>query len=292
MNGLILVDKPQGITSFAAAGIIKRALATKRVGHTGTLDPMATGVLPMLVGRATRLASFISDADKAYTATVLLGTETDTLDITGTVLKSSEVSVNKEQLTKVLGEFVGEIEQTPPMYSAIRVNGQRLYDIARSGETVERQSRSVKINSIELLSFEKNEFVIEVSCSKGTYIRSLADDIGKRLGCGATLKALRRTCTAGFTIDMCTDADIIKLDPQKYLLSAHLAVPQFANVYVSSAQAKRFVSGGFLALDRIKLPCSSEQIYKVFFEDEFLGLGEVDSQNNALKVKCIITERV
>lgn len=290
MNGLVLLDKPQGLTSFTAAGIMKRAYGTKRVGHTGTLDPLATGVLPVLVGRATRLCSYILESDKRYVAGVKLGLTTDTLDITGNVLSETKANVTKENLLSTLQKFKGVISQVPPMYSAIRVDGKHLYDMARQGIEVERSSREVTIHNLELLSFGGDEFVIDVTCSKGTYIRTLCDDIGKELGCGATMTSLRRVETAGFKIEDCTDPDIVKLDPQKYLLPAHLAVPQFKSVYVSDKQSARFMCGGGLSLDRIHLPENPTEIIKVFQKQEFLGLGFIDKETDTLKVKCIIKE--
>ena len=290
MNGLVLVDKPQGLTSFSAASIMKRAYGTKRVGHTGTLDPLATGVLPILVGRATRLCSYVLESDKRYVATVRLGIITDTLDITGKVISECEANVSREELLEAIEKFKGDIIQVPPMYSAIRVDGRHLYEMARQGIEVEREARSVKIHNINLLEFDGTDFKIDVTCSKGTYIRTLADDIGRALGCGATMTALRRTATAGFTIDECTDPDIIKLEPEKYLLPAQLAVPQFADLYVTEKQGARFMCGGELSLDRLHLPENPTEILKVFANKEFLGLGFIDTQSASLKVKCIIKE--
>lgn len=290
MNGLVLLDKPQGLTSFTAASIMKRAYGTKRVGHTGTLDPLATGVLPVLVGRATRLCSYILESDKRYVASVKLGITTDTLDITGKVLTETTPKVTKEQLIETLEKFKGTISQVPPMYSAIRVDGKHLYDIAREGGEVERAAREVTIHKIELLSFSGEEFTIDVICSKGTYIRTLADDIGRALGCGATMTSLRRIETAGFKIEDCTDPDIVKLDPEKYLLSPELAVPQFSNVYITEKQGARFMCGGELALNRLHLPENPTEILKVFANNEFLGLGFIDRESASLKVKCIIKE--
>ena len=290
MNGLVLLDKPQGLTSFTAASIMKRAYGTKRVGHTGTLDPLATGVLPVLVGRATRLCSYILESDKRYVAGIKLGITTDTLDITGKVLTETTPNVTKEQLIEALEKFKGTISQVPPMYSAIRVDGKHLYDIAREGGEVERAAREVTIHKIELLSFSGEEFTIDVTCSKGTYIRTLADDIGRALGCGAVMTALRRIETAGFKIEDCTDPDIVKLDPEKYLLSPELAVPQFNDVYITEKQGARFMCGGELALNRLHLPENPTEILKVFANKEFLGLGFIDRDKNALKVKCIIKE--
>ena len=291
MNGLVLLDKPSGMTSFTAASIMKRAYGTKRVGHTGTLDPLATGVLPVLIGRATRLCGYVLESDKRYIAKIKLGITTDTLDVTGKLLTETECAVSEEEARQVISSFVGEISQIPPMYSAIRVDGRRLYELARSGVEVERAERRVRINSIELLSFGGNEMTVEVDCSKGTYIRTLADDIGRKLGCGGAVSELRRVMTAGFDISMCTDPDTVKLEPERYLLSADAAVPQFGKLYITKGQAVRFCNGGALMRERITLPEADGRIFRVYDGDEFLGLGELDESGNELGVKCVITER-
>ena len=194
MNGIILVDKPKDFTSFDVCAKMRGILKTRSVGHGGTLDPMATGVLPIFVGRATKCCDILPISDKTYIAGLKLGITTDTEDITGAVLAQSDVKITKDQLHKVVGSFVGNISQVPPMYSAVKVNGKKLYDLARQGITVERKARSITIYSINILSedYEKNEFILEVSCSKGTYIRTLCSDIGRALGCGGTLFSLRR----------------------------------------------------------------------------------------------------
>lgn len=292
MNGLILLDKPVGLTSFKAAAVLRGVYGTKRVGHTGTLDPMATGVLPVLIGRATRLCSYILEADKKYTATVQLGVTTDSLDITGKVLSRCEVSVTDEQLKDALEHFTCTYGQIPPMFSAIKKDGVRLYDLARNGQETEREPRTVTIHSIKLIERKNNEFIADVHCSKGTYIRSLADDIGKFLGCGAVLTALRRTDTAGFSIDRCFTLEQIKADPAGCILPAEKAVPNLRNVYISPEQAKRFMNGAALSVDRIRSVESpkDKEIFKVFCEDSFLGLSEYFEQDRELNTKCVIAE--
>ena len=252
MNGLILVDKPTGYTSFKAAAVIRRIYGTKRVGHTGTLDPLATGVLPILIGRATRLSSYVLEADKRYIAGIRLGITTDSLDITGEVVATNEVNVTDEQLADALVHFNCTYDQIPPMYSAIQVNGVRLYDLARQGKEVKREPRTVTIHELKLLSREGDDFTVEVHCSKGTYIRSLADDIGKFLGCGATITSLRRTDAAGFSIERCFTLEQIEADPEGCLLSSDMAVPQFKSITIAPTQTKRFLNGAALSVDRLK----------------------------------------
>ena len=292
MNGLILLDKPEGFTSFKAAAVLRRIYGTKRVGHTGTLDPMATGVLPILIGRATRLCSYVLEADKRYTAGVRLGVTTDTLDITGEVLSESDVSVTDEQLTDVLKHFTCTYDQIPPMFSAIKKDGVRLYDLARQGKEIEREARTVTIHEIKLLSRNGNDFLIDVHCSKGTYIRSLADDIGKLLGCGATLISLRRTDAAGFSVTDCKTLEQIEADPEGCLLSADRAVPGFRSLNVSEAQAKRFMNGAALSVDRLHLSgeITDKEIFKIYSDKVFLGLSEYDENSREITTKCVVFE--
>lgn len=290
MQGLLLINKPKGLTSFGVVAKIKWLLHQKRVGHTGTLDPMATGVLPILVGRSTVLCSHLLDADKEYIATVKLGITTDTLDITGNVLTQGEVKVTKQELEEVLKGFLGKQLQTPPMYSAIKKDGVRLYDLAREGKEVEREQREIEILELELLEFSEDEFKIRVLCSKGTYIRSLADDIGKKLGTGATLLELKRTKTAGFNLDECVDLDA--LTPEnitEFLKSAENTVLNYPLLTVSKKQAERFANGGELGLERLHFANQPQngEIYRVKSGELFLGLGEVDFNKSALKIKCL-----
>ena len=192
MDGIVIVDKPQDWTSQDVTARLRRVFNTRRIGHGGTLDPMATGVLPVFVGRATRGVEFFEHAEKTYETVLRLGLTTDTEDITGTVLTRSEVSFNDEQLEKTLNAFRGEIMQVPPMYSALKVNGQKLCDLARKGKTVERQPRPITIHELTLLERTENTLRLRVRCSKGTYIRTLCKDIGEALGCGGCMERLRR----------------------------------------------------------------------------------------------------
>ncbi len=203
-TGILCIDKPSGFTSFDVVAKMRGIARERRIGHAGTLDPMATGVLPLFFGRATKACDILPMQDKRYTATFRLGIKTDTQDITGAVLSQSPVNADRKAVEAAAAQFVGAIQQVPPMYSAVKVNGQRLYDLARRGVEVERQAREITIYSIEFLDCdEENTYSIDVFCSKGTYIRTLVADIGEALGCGAALTALRRTMAAGFTLDQC-----------------------------------------------------------------------------------------
>lgn len=293
MPYLILLNKPKGVTSFHAVARVRRALGEKRIGHTGTLDPMATGVLPLLTGRASRLSSLMLDADKSYRATVRLGTVTDTLDITGEVLKTSPVNVSDQQLLDALGHFTGEITQVPPMYSALKKDGVRLYELARQGKEVKRESRQVEIKELKLLErLGSTDFVIDVTCSKGTYIRTLGSDIGEYLGVGATLTELQRTAVSGFSIDTTVPLDEFEQEPQKYLLSPELCVKHLSKVNVTEAQSTRFLHGGQLDLNRLHglSAITDNQLLRVKCGDRFLGIGKIDLRFNQLSVGCIIME--
>ena len=201
INGFIIIDKPAGITSHDVVSRVRRILATRKVGHTGTLDPFATGVLPVAVNEGTKAIPFLDEGVKRYEALLRLGVTTDTLDITGQVVREADCSwVAKERFSETLSRFTGTLSQIPPMYSAIKRDGQPLYKLARQGVEVERQPRRVEIHSLELATFEPPLVSISVACSRGTYVRSLADDMGADLGCGATLQELRRTASGAFTI--------------------------------------------------------------------------------------------
>lgn len=200
VNGVVVVDKPRGMTSHDVVGRLRRIYHTRRVGHTGTLDPMATGVLPVCIGCATKAAEMLTAKEKRYTAVLELGKRSDTLDIEGEILQTHAVEVTEIEVRKVIAGFVGRQQQLPPMYSAIKQNGKKLYELARQGIEVERQKRDITIYAIDVLSVQLPYVKIDVSCSKGTYIRSLCDDIGTRLGCGAVMTELRRTLS-GFGIE-------------------------------------------------------------------------------------------
>lgn len=200
-NGVIILNKPRGSSSHRMVSIARRALNMKKIGHTGTLDPGATGVLPLLLGTATRASDLLTAQDKRYRATILLGTVTDTLDTDGEVLKNNPVNVTEDEVRAAIGEFVGCIKQLPPMYSAVQVGGQRLYHLARQGIEIEREYRSVTVYSIDILSIDLPRVTVDVHCSKGTYIRTLAADIGEKLGCGGCIEALMRTQSGMFTIE-------------------------------------------------------------------------------------------
>ena len=201
-NGIVIMDKPAGWTSMDVCAKLRGILKTKKIGHAGTLDPMATGVLPVFVGQATRAVSFAEGGEKEYVAGLRLGRTTNTQDTEGETLTQSPVTVGREELEAVLPRFTGEISQIPPMFSAIKINGQKLYDLARQGKEVERKARAVTIFALEVVEqVSETDYILRIRCSKGTYVRTLCHDIGQALGCGGCMFSLRRTMAAGFTLD-------------------------------------------------------------------------------------------
>ena len=249
MNGILLVDKPRDWTSFDVAAKLKGLSRTRRIGHSGTLDPMATGLLVMFLGRATRAVSFAEDHDKRYIASLRPGLVTDTQDVTGSVLEENACSVTTEELEEALCAFRGEIEQIPPMYSAIRVNGRRLYEIARRGGEVERKARAVTIHGLELLGRDENgDYLLDVRCSKGTYVRTLCHDIGQRLGCGACLSALRRIEAGAFRVeDAHTMDELIAAaehgELESLLLGVEALFPEIRHIIVDAEGERKIRCG-------------------------------------------------
>lgn len=277
MDGFTVLDKAPGMTSFRASAFLRKIYGEKKVGHTGTLDPMATGVLPVALGKASRFISFLPDHDKGYAAHFRCGITTDTLDITGTVLSECEVSVSAAQVEAVLDRFRGHILQVPPMYSALSKDGVRLYKLARQGIEVEREAREVDIYSLELTGEDEDGFVINVECSKGTYIRSLVSDIGDALGCGAVMTALRRTKANGFTLADAFTEEQLKAAPADCVMSIDKPFEGLPAITVSAAQAVRFSNGGELDVQRLKTQ-RIFSLFRVYAPDGiFLGLGEISA---------------
>ena len=278
INGILLLDKPLGFSSNQALQRVKWLLQAAKAGHTGTLDPLATGLLPLCFGEATKFAHYLTDADKTYHATIKLGVTTTTGDAEGEVLKQAPVQVSPAQFSHACLQFVGTINQTPPMYSALKHEGKALYEYARAGIEIERKVRSVNIHAIDVLSFVGDVAEIKVACSKGTYIRTLAEDIGASLGCGAHLIGLRRTYTAGYDIAQAiTLAEFEALSADERL--AKLAAPDTAvddlPALVLDADSAFYLMQGQAVWQSGKVPAGMLRLY-----DErhvFLGLGEQQS---------------
>lgn len=297
MTGFVYLNKEEGMTSFVAAARLRRIFGEKKTGHTGTLDPMATGVLPVALGGATKFIELIENHDKSYRATFILGKTTDTLDVTGKVLSQKAVDVKKEQVEAVLEKFKGKIKQLPPMYSAIKKDGVRLYDLARKGIEIEREEREVTIYSLSLCSSNEQaaEYEIEVSCSSGTYIRSLISDIGEMLGTGAVMTALERTKANAISINECkTLAQLEKMKEDGTLSQALVSVDSlisYKKIYISQAQSKRFSNGGELDIQRVK-QADSDGLYNVYSPDgSFLGVGERSEKEGVIKVRKVYIEK-
>lgn len=293
MTGILCINKDKGRTSFSVCAEIRKITSQKKCGHMGTLDPLATGVLPVMLGGATRFLDFYPQSDKGYRARFVLGKTTDTLDITGNVTGEYPVSCSADDVKKALDGFKGVITQVPPMYSAVSVGGKRLYELARRGETIDRPARQVEIKRLELMSSDEknNEYEIEVLCSKGTYIRTLIDDLGAKLGCGAVMTALVRTFAYGFTLDDCVTVSQLKeangLEP--FLIPVARALSSYDKITVSPAQSKRFKNGGALDLSRVRNKAEVKTLLRVYSPDkEFLGLGEV--RDGELAVKRVYVE--
>jgi len=283
MTSLLLLDKPENITSFSAVSRARRILGIKKAGHTGTLDPMATGVLPILLGGATRFAEFLPSHDKAYLAGIQLGITTDTLDITGTILDERPVNVTREDIKGALAQFRGKIMQVPPMYSAKSQGGQRLYELARRGVEVEREARPVEIYRLELI----DETNIYVECSAGTYIRSLIDDLGQVLGCGACMSSLRRVKANGYDISRCVTLEQLEQGGARGFVSIDEALSAWPAIEVTPAQAVRFKNGGALDLARLR-DVSAGELHRVYSENKFLGFGRI--QGPELAVARLLVE--
>ena len=273
MNGIVIVDKPSGWTSQDVTARLRRVFGTRRIGHGGTLDPMATGVLPVFVGRATRGVEFFEHAEKTYEAVLRLGLTTDTEDITGAVLTRREANVTRDTLESVLEGFRGEILQIPPMYSALKVDGQKLCDLARKGKEVERRPRPITIHELTLLDFTGETARLRVRCSKGTYIRTLCKDIGETLGCGGCMESLRRIAAGEYTIAEAVPLEALLQaeNPGEYLRPVDTMFRNYPAVKLTPNQEKRCRCGNSFS---VKLPGG---IYRAYSQSgEFLMLAKVE----------------
>lgn len=274
MNGIVIVDKPSGWTSQDVAARLRRVFDTRRIGHGGTLDPLATGVLPVFVGRATRAVEFFEHAEKTYETLLLPGVETDTQDVTGTVLRKQEVSLTEAEVAAVLPRFRGEIMQVPPMYSALKVGGRKLCDLARSGQEIERMPRPVTIFELDFLGFQEGMLRLRVRCSKGTYIRTLCRDIGEALGCGGCMAALRRTAAGDYAISQAVALQTLldAREPGAYLMGVDTMFAQYPKVTLTANQEARCRNGNPFSL---ALPDGTYRAYSR--TGEFLMLAKIEN---------------
>ena len=297
MDGILNIIKPTGMTSHDVVFKIRKKLRIKKVGHTGTLDPNASGVLPICIGQATKISQFLLEKEKAYRAVCRLGIITDTQDLDGKVLHKHPVSVSEEQLKKALAAFQPGYDQLPPMYSALKVRGRKLYEYAREGIEVERDTRPVTIPTLKLLDFDPPEFSMEIACSKGTYIRTLCHDIGEKLGCGGAMAALERTRSGPFAIDQGTDlAAFLEMEREeisRLLFPVDFPLSHYPKFQVPKQWEK-------LALNGNKIPVISgvpanptpelsaykkEQLYRIYLKERFIGIGTVVDDDGDKKMK-------
>ncbi|AEY65690.1 tRNA pseudouridine(55) synthase TruB [Clostridium sp. BNL1100] len=303
MNGILNVLKPAGMTSFDVIGFMRRITGQKKIGHAGTLDPSAVGVLPLCIGNATRALEFMIDKDKVYRAELTLGISTDTQDSSGIVLDSYSVEVNDDEIKKAIMSFVGTIEQLPPMYSAIKIGGKKLYELARQGQTIERESRTIQIYNIDVIriwddnvifesegvtqEFAAKKVLLDVHCSKGTYIRTLCNDIGEKLGCGGHMSFLVRTRAGQYDLDNAlTMEEIVQLSETKalegHLLPVEKIFEEFDIIKLNKEELFKYNNGVWLEVEKNKY---ENTVYRVYDNNSFLGLGEVFEKGNTLYLK-------
>lgn len=294
MNGIICIDKPQGFTSFDVIGKLRGILKMRRLGHSGTLDPMATGVLPVFVGFATKACGILPDERKIYVAGFRLGQVSDTQDSTGTILEEHDASgITEAQILQVLPQFVGDIAQIPPMYSAVSVDGKRLYELARQGKTVERKARQVHVDSITLTAFDEqtHEGTLEIHCGTGVYVRTILHDLGQILGCGAVMTQLRRTMSNGLSIEKCLTFELIQtLADEGRLADALIPIAEvfesMPKLQLDEKQTLHYRNGVKLGLSQFKRQLTDAQRYAVFgTPDGFLGTAVIDTVQDCLRVE-------
>lgn len=297
MDGILLIDKPEGFTSHDVIAKMRGILSTRRIGHAGTLDPLATGALPLFIGPATRAIDMMEDHSKRYVATFRLGLETDTQDITGTVLETYDVTVGKKEVEKALAQFRGEIMQVPPMFSAVKIDGKRLYQLAREGKTIDRPARPVTIFSSALLSCENHEYTIEVHCSAGTYIRTLCHDIGQLLGTGATMVSLRRTGAGIFSIDDCYRIEQVEEcfktgNINDIIIPVDTLFKNLPKLKTTEKQATHIFNGVRMSLRQFPL-AADDTLWAVYAPNNvFIGVARAQSQTGMLVMQKRFAQEV
>ena len=295
MNGIICIDKPESFTSFDVIAKVRGIIGERKMGHAGTLDPMVTGVLPIFMGGATKAIGLLDDQTKSYRGSFRLGVITDTQDIWGSVIENRKVNVSKDEVLYTMSQFVGKIKQVPPMFSAVRVGGQRLYALARQGVEITREPRDAEIYSVRMVSADEGsgEYTVDVDCSKGTYIRTLFSDVGQALGCGAVMTSLRRTRSCGFCLEDCvTIGDLQKIRDEGGefpVIPTQRAFAQLPEVTVSQAQARRFINGA--PLDSCRVTTELRGRCAVFSPDgTFLGIGDNNGETLSVVKLFVVRE--
>lgn len=271
MNGLVNVYKEKGMTSHDVVNKIRKIYGTKKVGHTGTLDPNATGVLPVAINNGTKVIEYMEQDDKTYIAELTLGIVTDTEDIWGEVLEENQVNVLEQEIIDVVNSFVGKQKQVPPMYSALKVNGKKLYELAREGKIIEREARDIEIFSIEDIDIDKKKVSFKVHCSKGTYIRTLCSNIGEKLGCGAAMSRLERVQAGSFSKESSVTLAELEKEKEKYIIDLEIPLARFKVIKLGSEEGKKYING-------IRFNVSMEDgTYRVYIEDKLYGICTVDN---------------
>ena len=290
-NGLIIINKPSGISSHTVVSRVKRALGAKKAGHTGTLDPMATGVLPVLIERGVKASEYMLTEDKHYLATLLLGLTTDTEDVSGKTLTASDEIPDEKTVFEAIYSMQGKSLQTPPMYSAIKLGGKKLYELARQGEIVEREAREINVYEIKAEKINEREYTLDIKCSKGTYIRTLCADIGEKLGCGAVMKTLERLEAGGFTIDEAITLDELEaLSPEERecrVLPVDLIFKSLTRVTLSDFFARLASCGVEIYLKKINVSLQRGERVTLYGKNGFFALGEVREFEEGLAIKPI-----
>lgn len=282
MDGILIIDKPTGITSHDVVAKVRKLLKQKRVGHAGTLDPGASGVLPVCVGQATRVAEYLSESGKAYRATIVMGVVTDTYDAEGNVLRTGSVDdLTREQITAALSEFLGDTMQVPPRYSAIKIAGQPAYKRARAGEEITLEARPVTFYALDIIDWQPPVLILDIECSKGTYIRSLAYDLGERLGCGAHLHALVRTRSGPFTLDDCITLEELA-QGARYMHPADSALQEYPALVLSEDMAERVRHGSTFAFSLPGEVTKNARLARVYDEERnFIAIAKWDETRSA-----------
>ena len=291
LSGLVIINKEEGITSQGVVNRVKRIFGAAKAGHTGTLDPMATGVLPVLIGRGVKASEFMLTSEKHYGATLLLGITTDTEDVTGQVLTECEVNLTEEEVLGTISRFVGEIMQTPPMYSALKVGGQKLCDLARRGEVIEREARPVTVYSIEAQRLNDREYFLDVVCSKGTYIRTLCADIGAALGVGGAMKTLVRLSASGYTIDEAKTLteleEMTREERESLIYPVEDVFKKYECVILPEFFSRLAHAGQEIYLHKIKKDYKVGTVLRIADADGFFAVGEVKEFDGGLAIKPI-----
>ena len=295
MDGILCLDKPQDMTSFSCCSVIRRLSGEKKTGHAGTLDPQATGVLPILLGRATKALDLLPVHDKRYIAEVQFGLTSDTLDIWGAVTETGAAHPSLSAVEAALIPFRGNILQVPPMMSALKVEGRRLYDLAREGIEIERQARPITVYALTLLSYDEatGRMTLDCHCSKGTYIRTLCDDLGRLLGCGAVMAGLRRVMAAGWDISSALTLEQVRQYAEegtltRYVLPVESAFAVYPAVSITAPQAVRLTNGGALSLERVRAAVPTDTPVRVYDPDaHFLGIAPAVGEE-LVPIKCFV----